>query len=55
MEALLFAPISFALWYGVAKYVRLLNTRALLDSVRPTAEAVADAEFALPRMAGDLR
>lgn len=50
MELILIAPLSAALWYGVVKWVRFLDTRDLLEGLRPSAADVARIERRMPKM-----
>lgn len=48
MEFVLIVPLSAVLWFGVIKWVRFLDTRDLLDGLRPTAAGAAQVELEHP-------
>jgi len=45
-QALLLAPLSLALWYGVAVWIRHLNAADVMADYRPSAAEVAATERA---------
>lgn len=54
VELILIVPFAAVLWIGVIKWVRLLDTRDLLEGIRPTAADVAVIEAGLLKF-GDPR
>ena len=50
IQVLILTPMSVALWYGVVKWVRYLDTRDFLEATRPTAARVARIERGKPKM-----
>jgi hypothetical protein len=54
-DLILLAFIAAVLWASALKWVRYLDTRDLLEGLRPTAAGVAAIEADLPKMPGDPR